>query len=193
MKIVKTLLISLFLGSTFAIAHEDPSITSAKIAELSAHRIDRLVALGKVDASFAQKMEKIEVTKLSSGPAAYKSTVTQTQPQAGTPLKMELHFDHDGKPLSFKILAGGSAGPDMQWAPKSAGELIEYAMHYVLENSSNATVAPYFASLSHLVLVKGSLNAKTVALVQIISTTQEKPLNVYMNLDGSINSVAVGL
>jgi len=145
MKIISTILVATLLGSTLAIAHEDPSITTAKIAELSAHRTDRLVVLGKIDASFVQKMEKIEVIKITSGPAAYKAIVSQTQPQTGTPLQLELQFDHDGKPLSFKVLAGGIAGSDMQWSPKSAGELVENGMHYVLDNKTNPSIAPYFS------------------------------------------------
>lgn len=191
MKIMSTLLTALLIGSSFAIAHEDPSITTAKIAELSAHRADRLVALGKIDTSFVQRMEKIEVVKITSGPAAYKSIVSQTQPQAGAPLQLELQFDHDGKPLSFKVLAGGTAGSDLQWSPKSAGELIENGMHYVLDNKTNPAIAPYFSDFTDLVLVKGVLGGKDVALVQVVSATQQKALNVYVNLDGSINSVEV--
>ena len=191
MKIISTILVATLLGSTLAIAHEDPSITTAKIAELSAHRTDRLVVLGKIDASFVQKMEKIEVIKITSGPAAYKAIVSQTQPQTGTPLQLELQFDHDGKPLSFKVLAGGIAGSDMQWSPKSAGELVENGMHYVLDNKTNPSIAPYFSDFTSLVLVKGVLGGKDVALVQVASATQAKTLNVYVNLDGSINSVEV--
>lgn len=186
------LLTTLLMGSTLAFAHNDPTISTAKIAELSAHRADRLVALGKIDAAFVQKIEHIEVTKLTSGAAAYKSIVTQTQPQTGAPLQLELQFDHDGKPLSFKVLAGGAAGADMGWSPKSAGELVENGMHYVIDNSANATVAPYFNDFTNLVLVKGTLGGKDVALLQVTASSQAKPLNVYVNLDGTINSVVVG-
>lgn len=186
------LLTTILMGSTLAFAHNDPTISTAKIAELSAHRADRLVALGKIDAAFVQKIEHIEVTKLTSGAAAYKSIVTQTQPQTGSPLQLELQFDHDGKPLSFKVLAGGTAGADMGWSPKSAGELVENGMHYVIDNSANATVAPYFNDFTNLVLVKGTLGGKDVALLQVTASSQAKPLNIYVNLDGTINSVVVG-
>lgn len=186
------LLTAALIGSSLAFAHNDPTISTAKIAELSAHRADRLVALGKIDAAFVQKIDHIEVTKLSSGAAAYKSIVTQTQPQTGTPLQLELQFDHDGKPLSFKVLAGGTAGPDTGWSPKSAGELVENGMHYVIDNSANATVAPYFNDFTNLVLVKGTLGGKDVALLQVTASSQAKPLNIYVNLDGTINSVVVG-
>lgn len=186
------LLTTILMGSTLAFAHSDPTITTAKIAELSAHRADRLVALGKIDAAFVQKIEKIEVTKLSGGAAAYKSIVSQTQPQTGSPLQLELQFDHDGKPLSFKVLAGGTSGPDLGWSPKSAGELVENGMHYVLDNSADGTISPYFNDFTNLVLMKDTLGGKDVALLQVIASSQSVPLNVFVDLDGTINSVVVG-
>ena len=58
---------SLLISAT-ALAHDDPKISMAKIAELSAHRVDRLVALNKIDATFLKKLEKIEVIRVA-GPA----------------------------------------------------------------------------------------------------------------------------
>lgn len=185
------LVIAMVFGSQFALAHDNSTISTAKIAELSAHRVDRLVTLGKIDAAFVSKIERIEVVAGGMAPVAYKAVVSQTHPQSGTPLQLELQFDHDGKPLSFKVLSGGTAGADMQWTPKNAGELIENGMHYVLENAADATVAPYFKDFSSLVLVKGTLVGKAVALVQVAASSQAKRLNIYVNLDGSLNSVEV--
>ena len=186
------LLTAILFGSQLAFAHVDPKISTAKIAELSAHRADRLVARGEIDGAFVTRTEAIEVTAVSGpAPVAYKSIVSQTQPQSGQAIQLELQFDHDGKPLSFKVLAGGTAGPDMQWSPKNAGELIENGMHPILDNSTDATIAPYFKDFSNLVLVKTTLAGKDVALIQITASTQPKKLNVYVNLDGSVNSIAV--
>lgn len=186
------LLTAILFGSQFAFAHNDPAISTAKIAELSAHRADRLIALGKIDGAFVTRTETIEVTAVAGpAPVAYKSIVSQTQPQSGQPIQLELQFDHDGKPLSFKVLSGGTAGADMMWSPKNAGELIENGMHYILDNSTNSTVAPYFKDFTHLVLVKGTLTGKDVALVQVTASSQAKRLNIYVNLDGTLNSVAV--
>ncbi len=186
------LLTAMLFGSQLAFAHNDPTISTAKIAELSAHRADRLIALGKIDGAFVTRTETIEVTAVAGpAPVAYKSIVSQTQPQSGQPIQLELQFDHDGKSLSFKVLTGGIAGADMMWSPKNAGELIENGMHYVLDNSSNATIAPYFKDFTKLVLVKGSLAGKDVGLVQVTASSQAKRLNVYVNLDGTLNSVAV--
>ncbi len=186
------LLTAILFGSQLAFAHNDPTSSTAKIAELSAHRADRLVALGKIDGAFLTRTETIEVTAVAGpAPIAYRSVVSQTQPQSGQPIQLELQFDHDGKPLSFKVLSGGTAGADMMWSPKNAGDLIENGMHYVLDNSSDAMIAPYFKDFTKLVLIKGTLTGKDVGLVQVTASSQAKRLNIYVNLDGTLNSVAV--
>ena len=54
-----TTIISSLLISMTVFAHDGgPGVTNAKAIELSAHRIDRLVTLGKIDASFLKKLEK---------------------------------------------------------------------------------------------------------------------------------------
>ena len=57
---MKTLIIILssVLLTVVTSAHPNgPGVTNAKAIELSAHRIDRLVALGKIDASFLKNLE----------------------------------------------------------------------------------------------------------------------------------------
>lgn len=188
------LVVAALLVSQFANAHSDPTMSKAKVAELSAHRIDRLVALGKIDAAFLKRVEKIEVMEVSGpAPVAYMSMSTQTQPASGQAIGLDLQFDHDGKPLSYKVSTGGVAGPDMAWAPKNAGELIENGMHYVLENATTASVAPYFKDFSSLALVKGVLAGRSVALLQVRSSSVPKTLKIYMNLDGTLISTAIEL
>ena len=180
--------VSLFSHGAFA----QTTVSIAKIAELSAHRADRLVALAKIDGTFLTKLETIEVTEVSGpAPVAFKSVLTQTRPTSGTAFQLELQFDKDGKPLSFKPTAGGVAGPDPMWMPKNAGELIENGMHYVLDNSTDATVVPYFKSFSNLTLSKATVAGKDVALVQVVSAAQSQKLNIYLNLDGTLNSTPV--
>lgn len=186
------LIAAVLLVSQFANAHSDPAMSKAKVAELSAHRIDRLVALGKIDAAFLKRVEKIEVMEVSGpAPVAYMSMSTQTQPTSGQAIQLDLQFDHDGKPLSYKVSAGGVAGPDSGWSPKNAGELIENGMHYVLENATNATVAPYFKDFSSLTLVKAVLAGRNVALLQVRSSAVSKKLKIYLNLDGTLISTAI--
>lgn len=91
----------LFVGLTSA----QTTITTAKAIELTAHRIDRLVALNKIDDSFLKKMEKIEVTVVQNqAPVFYKTKVSQSKPTQGTPIQVEISLDKDGKPLAFQLI-----------------------------------------------------------------------------------------
>lgn len=189
-KLVLGLVVSLISVTGFA--HDDGKVSTAKVAELSAHRIDRLVTLNKIDSGFLKKLDKIEVTKVeNAAPVAFKSVVSQTKPATGSPLQVEILFDHDGKPLSFKALAGGAAGSDPQWTEKDAGSLVENALHYVLENSALPMVAPYFSSLTSFTLNKGTLNGKPVVDGVLASSAQAQKLHVYLKLDGTFISAEV--
>ena len=131
---------SLMLGLTGQ-AHA-AAITLAKAAELSAHRIDRLVALNKIDSSFSKKMDQIDVAVIENqAPVFYKATVSQTKPAQGQPMQVEISLDKDGKPLAFQLIPNGVAGPDAGWSAKIAGELIESTLHYVLEHKNQGKVS----------------------------------------------------
>lgn len=167
-------------------------ISLAKAAELAAHRVDRLVALSKIDASFLKKLETIESkTVENAAPVVYRSVVSQTAPAAGSAMQLEILSDVDGKPLSFKILPGGAAGPDQQWSDKDAGSLIENGMHFVLENNAKPEIAPYNNSFASLKLIKGTVGGQAVAALVVKSSTQPQKLMVYLKLDGTFVSSEV--
>lgn len=167
-----------------------PSIVKAKAVELTAHRVDRLVSLNKVDGSFLTKAAKMEVTVVQNqAPAYYKVRVTQTQPASGEAMQMDVVYDGNGKPLSYNVLPGGNAGPDEGWTGVDAITLMENGLHYVLENGEkDANVKPFYTALTTITLTKGQLNGKTVARTQMKSSESALSLNVYVNLDGTFIS-----
>lgn len=186
--IASTLLLTI---ATFA--HPNgPGVTNAKAIELSAHRIDRLVALGKIDASFLKNLEKMEVTVVQNqAPVYYKVRVSQTKPAQGAPMQLDISYDEDGKPLAFQVIAGGVAGPDAGWTDKDAGSLAENALHYILENNTDAKVALFDKGATSFTLSKGTLNGETVARGQAISALTTDKLNIYVKLDGTLISAEV--
>lgn len=180
------------LISFAATAHENgPGVTNAKAAELSAHRIDRLVTLGKIDQSFLYKFDKLEITVANQPPVYYKVTVSQTKPIEGSPLQLEISFDDDGKPISYQVSAGGAAGPDIGWSAKDAVSLAENALHYVLENNSDQKIALFDRALSSFSLTKVQLNGQEVAQGQMTSSLTSEKLNVYLTLDGTFISAEI--
>lgn len=167
-----------------------PGIVKAKAAELTAHRIDRLVSLSKIEGSFLTKTAKMEVSVVQNqAPAYYKVRVSQTQPASGEALQMDVVYDGNGKPLSYNVLAGGNPGPDEGWTGVDAVTLMENGLHYVLENGEkDANVKPFHTALTTITLTKGQLNGKTVARTQMKSSESALTLNVYVNLDGTFIS-----
>ncbi|MFV8257902.1 hypothetical protein ACNQKP_08850 [Bdellovibrio bacteriovorus] len=168
------------------VAHENgPGVSNAKVAELAAHRIDRLVTLGKIDASFMGRLDKMEVVVVNSAPVYYMVVVSQTPPTQGAPLQLEISFDDDGKPLSYKAIPGGVAGPDYGWSVKDAVSLSENALHYVLENTNDARVALFDKGLKSFEIKKGTWNGQEVVVGKMTSDLSAENLLVYLTLDGS--------
>lgn len=186
-------LVSTMLISFSALAHPGgPGVTKAKAVELAAHRIDRLVTLGKIEASFKTKLDKIEVAVVENqAPVFYKVRVSQTQPTQGLPMQVDISFDDDGKPLAFQVVAGGVAGADVGWTDKDAVSLTENALHYILENSADAKVALFDKGIRSFVLSKGQLDGATVARGQATSTLTTEKLNIYLKLDGTFVSAEI--
>lgn len=165
--------------------------SKAKITELSAHRIDRLVALNKIDKNFLTRLETIEVTPVNQPPVAFKARVSQTQPAQGQALQIDLSFAEDGKALAYQPVAGGVAGDDPKWPDKDAGSLTENALHYVLENATDAKVKKFFDGMTIFTLIKGDLNGQIVARGQMQSSLTTEKLNVYLKLDGTFISAEI--
>jgi hypothetical protein len=191
MKMMKNLMIAAMMAllpiSAFA-----QSVTSAKVAELTAHRIDRLVVLGKIDASFNKKLAMVEVSAAGPTPVAFRSLVSQTQPTTGAPIQLELLFDAAAKPLSFKVLPGGVAGPDPGYnGGQDAVSLFENSMHYILNNATDPKIAPFYNGLTTVMLTKVKMGDMDMAQAQVMSSATTQKLNVNLMLDGMFMSAEV--
>lgn len=192
MKIILPIVSTLAIALSTLAHTGGPGASNAKALELSAHRIDRLVTLNKIDASFLKKLDKIEVTVVPNQvPVFYKTRISQTKPQQGNPMQLEISMDEDGKPLAFQLLPNGVAGPDLAWPDKNAGELMENALHYVLENATNGKITLFDKSATSIVLTKETLSGQVVARGQVTSSATTEKLNIYLKLDGTFISAIV--
>ena len=188
---MKSLIVIATVFANLNVAWAAP-VSSAKVAELTAHRIDRLVALGRIDVTFLKRLDRVDVTPLTSGPAAFKVIASQTRPADGSqPLQLELSFAADGRALSYQIVAGGTSGVDPSWPDKDAATLTENTLHYVLDNATDTKVKKFFDGLTTFTLVKGDLNGTVVARGQILSSQTSEKLNVYVKLDGTFVSAEI--
>lgn len=190
-KLILTLTISLLTTVTFSNPNS-PSVTNAKVLELTAHRIERLTTLGKIDSTFLNNLEKMEVTiVLNEAPVYYKVRASQTQPAQGAPMQLDVSFDADGKPLSFQVLAGGATGPAAGWADIDATTLTENALHYILENNADSKVAVFDKTATSVTLSKGQMNGATVARALVTAAGTTAHLNIYLKLDGTFVTAEV--
>lgn len=168
------------------------AVAPAKVVELAAHRLDRLVVTKKIDPGFSKNLRNITVKIDATKPPVYfMVTATQSTPAKGTPLQLDISFDQNGRPLAFKQRAGGTPGTDAGWNKASAITLMENGLHHALDMRTDAKVKPYYDSLKSATLTNGSLNGKQVAQVQLATTTATGKMNVYLNLDGSFVSMEI--
>ncbi len=66
-------------------------ISLAQAAELSAHRVDRLVVIGKIDANFSKRLASIEISRvMNAPPTAFRALVSQTSPTTDPHFKLKL-------------------------------------------------------------------------------------------------------
>lgn len=188
---MKNLILAVTLTILGSLAFADeaaPGVSRAKVAELSAHRIDRLVSLSKIAPSFLTHLNQLTVSEpQNQAPTYYAVLATQTSPQQGNPLQLDLAFDTNGKSLSFKV-NDGKEGTNPGWTEKDSVSLMENALHYVLENTANAKVALFDKGLTVITLTKGTLNNQIVARGQMSSSLTNEKLNVYLKLDGTFIS-----
>ncbi|MES3038381.1 MAG: hypothetical protein V4736_10785 [Bdellovibrionota bacterium] len=183
---------SLFLATIMALLPMTTlaqNASSAKVAELAAHRVDRLVTTGKIDAGFAKRLERIDVSAASPAPAAFKVLVSQTKPLQGLPIQVEMVFDVAGKPLSFKAIPGGVAGADPGYdGGKNAVTLFENSLHQIIDSANDANIAPFANGLTSVILTKVNQDGMIMSKAQVKSSATPSKLNVYLMLNGAFMS-----
>ncbi|HEY8272239.1 MAG TPA: hypothetical protein VIG33_15215 [Pseudobdellovibrionaceae bacterium] len=184
------IIVCMFMMTVSAFAHpEGPGVSNAKAMELAAHRVDRLVTLGKIEGSFLKQLEKIEIAIVQDqAPIYYKVRISQIPPGQGAPMQLDISFNEEGKALDFQVLSGGVGGPDAGWTGIDAVSLVENALHYILENSGDAKMIPFDKGISSITLSKEMLNGESVAHTQATSNLTSDKLNIYLKLNGSFIS-----
>jgi hypothetical protein len=166
-------------------------MTTTKIAELAAHRLDRLITQGKVDQAFNTHLEKINVALSTDSPTAFRAEIIQTALPETLPLRLEILFDANGKVLSFAQLPGGAAGANPQWTEADGITLIENALHAVMDHDHDANIQPFSQSINSLTLGKATYAGEHVALVIMNSLQTTAKLYVFLKLDGKFLTATI--
>jgi hypothetical protein len=186
-----------FLGAMFggnaAFAH---GVTNAKAAELSLHRVERLVILRKIEDSFQSKPQSIKVEAIAhqnEEDPSFKATIYQVAGADGTQKSIEIVLNEEGKTIKYTVNAGADAVNAPVWADKDATTLTENALHYVLDNAAaKPELVPFSQSLSLLKLSPGTNSANVaVAVVDMKATANDGVLRIRVKLDGTFDSAEV--
>ena len=168
------------------------SISLAKAAELGVHRVERLVTLKKIDASFVDKFQSIEIEALSAPKPtdpAFKVTAGQVPGPDGKQNRVEMLLDGAGKALSHTVKEGTEATAAPRWPEKDAVTLTEAAMHVVLEGKNDAKLKPYFDGFQSLELTQDrDSTGQTIARAKMKAKGVAKVLEVILKTDGTVIS-----
>ncbi len=194
MKLFQAVIVSVVLASATVPAHA-AEVTVAKAAELGCHRIERLVTLRKIDAAFLDKFYAFRIEKLTqSSPSdpAFRFRSYQAMASDGTSRMVEILMDAKGKGTSHQVIEG-SDGNAPTWPKTDPVTLMEYALHYVLENgTTKAEIAPFYNQLTEATLTQvPGASGQMVAQAIFKSSETSKILTVIQGLDGALISAEV--
>lgn len=194
-------LFSFILASSLslsAFAHEGHEAlqTNAKIAEIAAHRIGRLVDTRKIEESYVKNIGSIEVTNLphSSKPTdpAFNVLVAQPSNDEGKSKEVVMSFDSAGKFISNKVLST-QGSRTVSWPALDPLELIELSLHYVTE-ATNTTVdfTSFNKNMKKLSIKQKVAQDGSVQAVIVLSANNiAKQLEITMSAGGDVLGYAI--
>lgn len=181
------------LSSTSVFAQ---AVAPAKALELALHRLEKLVILKKIDASFQTKMKSMKIELIAHATSAdpsYKTTIYQLQGSDGSSKALEVIMNEEGKTISSQVYAGVESNSATVWPDKDAVTLSEDALHYVIDNATtNPMVAPFNAYATTLNLSQSTdSQGKTTAVVLIKNSINGLTLKEVLAVDGTFISASV--
>lgn len=190
-------LISTFSLSLFA-QHDghQATQTNAKIAELAAHRIGRLVDTRKIEESYVKNLGNVEVIVLphSNKPTdpAYNVVVSQPANDDGKSKEISMAFDMAGKFLSNKVLST-QGSRTVVWPDLDPLELIEISLHFVTETTNTTVdIKPYNKDFKKLSIKQKQADDGSIQAVILISANGVgKQLEITMSAGGDILGYAI--
>ncbi len=192
---MKTLILASLATVGFALGAEannhSAEVPNLTAAEISAHKIDKLVQLKQVDAAFVKNLKGIEVSKLENGGPAkptFKVIAHQESDDGKEANKLELTLDSKGKALGkAQIIAGTSATKPTVWGSKDPITLIEEGLHHVEHVAHHdKKVGQYIVPFKAVRISQVTLDNKSVAKLEIVGDGIQEKLNMYLSLTGEL-------
>lgn len=182
--------------SLFAHEGHESLQTNAKIAEIAAHRIGRLVDTRKIEDSFVKNITSIAVTNLSHSAKptdpAFNVLVSQPSNEEGKSKEVLMSFDSAGKFISNKILST-QGSRTISWPGLDPLELIEISLHFVTEaTNTSVDITPFNKNLKKLILnQKVSEDGSVLAVIILSASNLDKQLEITLSAGGDLLNYAV--
>lgn len=189
-KILLIIVVSFFSLQYDCPAAED--VSNAKAAELSLHRIEKLVFLKRIDEAYLSKFRHLSLTLLPEESqnhdlsAKFKIRAETYPATDGTKKGLDIWMNAQGKVLKYEPLPGGEPHGAPAWPDKDPVTLSENAMHRILDNVSIVTsLVPFFNSLGEFTISPASdENDPLLAQVDVVSSESHEILSIFLTPDG---------
>lgn len=173
-------------------------VTQAKAAELTLHRIERLVVLKKIEEAFQNKLHSLKLERIDHqgvDQPALKATVYQGPAADGSQRAVEVILTEEGRALSHAVVAGGGEPKDAPtWPDKDPATLAENALHHVLDNAgSDPKLADFNQGFTRLTLVQVIAPPGSLRLAEVVIEAKagEPVLKINLRADGTVETAEI--
>ena len=194
METTLTLAILAFTTGFSAAQAQTVAVSKAEAAELGVHRIERLIALNKIEKDFGSKLESVSVMPMpatTDADVAFMVTATQFVIPGATAESVLLNLNNAGKLLSFTATQDGNQSTTAAFPDKDAATCLELGLHKLEADAADPAAAPFYNDMSSVKLVPVMMDMNGTAMmssvnVVITSTAVTTTLTYQMALDGTI-------
>lgn len=161
-------------------------IVIGKGAEFAVHRIDRLVALKRIDPVFTSNLKSISGERINEDTAKFRF-VGMTETDGNHKISfITILMDAKGKVLSHTVTDPIVPVNLGEWPTKNAASLIEDALHFVVDGWERyPEVKPFYLGFMSITLESVTEKGELLAHLKVTSDDDKRTLHIYLKTDGT--------
>jgi len=176
--------VAVFLNASAAYA----ALTHAKVVELAAHRIGRLVDTLAIEENYVSRIHKFQLTvltKVAPNDPAFRVVVSQVPPATGNAHTVELQMSDTGKTLNDKETRGQDSANAPDWQTTDPLTLTETGLHFVID-SREVSVQPFKTRAETVTIEQVESGADKIGRLTISATNSTQLLEVDVALTNEV-------
>ncbi len=173
-----------FLNASAAYA----ALTHAKVVELAAHRIGRMVDTLAIEENYVSRIHKFQLTtltKVAPTDPAFRVVTSQVPPATGIAHSVELLMSDTGKTLSDKETRGQDSANAPIWQPTDPLTLTEIVLHFVTD-SKEVSIQPFKTGAETVTIEQVELGGNKIGRVTISAINSTTLLEVDIDLTNAV-------